>query len=168
MELLTKLGLQWDLILAQVVNFLIVMGLLGYFLYKPVLRLLDDRSMRIRKSMEEAKRIEEQAREMEVIRTDQLKKIDQECGEFLERAKKQAEQVQVEILQRAEKEAATLVERGKQMIDEERGKALRDMESRLAALIVQLSEKVIQREFTKEDQSRIMATLAKELPSLVQ
>ena len=55
MELLTKLGINWQLLLAQIVNFLIVLGVLGIFVYKPILNLLDARSERIRKSMDDVK-----------------------------------------------------------------------------------------------------------------
>src|SRR3989339_847699 len=106
MELLTKLGIQWGLLIAQIVTFLIVAGVLGFFIYKPILKLLDDRTERIRAAAEKAKKLEEQAKEMEAIRIEKLKKIDAECGKLLETAKKQAEQVQTDILERASKEAA--------------------------------------------------------------
>ncbi|MFA5800107.1 MAG: hypothetical protein WC840_04070, partial [Candidatus Peribacteraceae bacterium] len=78
MELLTKLGINWQLLLAQIVNFLIVLGVLGAFVYKPILNLLDARTERIRKAMEDAKRIENQAKEMEEQRQRALRKLDQE------------------------------------------------------------------------------------------
>ncbi|PIR50188.1 F0F1 ATP synthase subunit B, partial [Candidatus Peregrinibacteria bacterium CG10_big_fil_rev_8_21_14_0_10_54_7] len=68
MELLTKLGINWQLLLAQIVNFAIVVGVLSFFLYKPLLNLIDTRRERIRKAMEDAQRIENQAKEMEELR----------------------------------------------------------------------------------------------------
>ncbi|MDD5026252.1 MAG: F0F1 ATP synthase subunit B [Candidatus Peribacteraceae bacterium] len=167
MELLTKLGIQWGLLIAQIVNFLIVAGVLGFFIYKPILKLLDDRTERIRAAAEKAKKLEEQAKEMEAIRVEKLKKIDAECGKLLETAKKQAEQVQADILERASKEAALLIERGKQSVAEERDRALSELQGRIAGVIVGLSEKILAREFSSADQTRILESLKKDIPALL-
>ena len=84
MELLAKLGINWELLIAQIVNFLIVVGVLGYFVYKPILNLLDSRTERIRKSVEDARKIENQVKEMEALRTEEMKKLDEETEEILE------------------------------------------------------------------------------------
>ena len=77
MELLSKLGIDWKLLLAQVVNFGILLGVLTVFVYRPLLDLLDARRERIAKAMEDAGRIEGQKKEMEQIRITELQKIDQ-------------------------------------------------------------------------------------------
>src|SRR3989344_8250900 len=105
MELLTKLGIDWKLLLAQIVNFTLLVGVLTYFVYRPLLNLLDQRREKIRKAMEDAKHIENQKKEMEIFRNEQMKKIDQEVGVFLQRSKQQAEAMKVEILASARKEA---------------------------------------------------------------
>ena len=53
MELLTKLGVDWKLLIAQIVNFTILVSVLTYFVYRPLLDLLDARRERIRKAVED-------------------------------------------------------------------------------------------------------------------
>ena len=167
MELLTKLGIDWKLLLAQVVNFTILLGVLTYFVYRPLLNLLDARRERIRKALEEAERIEKQQEEMEALRTEQLRLIDKECGLFLERTKKQAEKMQREILDAAQKEAAQLLVKGRAQLTAERADVLREVQGTLTSVIVRMTEKILEREFSDADERRLLGALAKDLPTLL-
>ncbi len=166
MELLSKLGIDWKLLIAQIVNFAILVGVLSYFIYKPLLNLLDARRERVRKAMEEAKRIEEQTKELTTFRTEQLRKIDSECAMFLERTKKQAEEMKGEMLTAAKKEVEQFLAKGRQQIELERSQVMAETQAVLTEMIVKLTAKLIEREFTPDDQKRILAHLAKELPTV--
>src|SRR5512143_3804889 len=52
-----SLGINLPLLLAFIINFIILLALLGKFLYKPVLKMLDERGQKIRESMEQAEAI---------------------------------------------------------------------------------------------------------------
>ena len=156
MELLTKLGVDWKLLIAQIVNFTILVSVLTYFVYRPLLDLLDARRERIAKAVENAKRVEEQTRELDAFRTEQLKKIDQEAGALLERGKRQAEQMRDEILAK-----------GRRQLEDERAQVFRYVQSSLASMIVRMTEKILTREFSPTDQQRLLASLEKDIPSLL-
>ena len=51
------LGFNIPVLLAQLVNFSILLALLSALLYKPVMRALDERTRRIRESLEQAEAI---------------------------------------------------------------------------------------------------------------
>lgn len=167
MELIDKLGIDLGMFLAQLVNFTILIVALSVFVYRPILRLLDDRRERIRKSMEDAKAIENQKRELDEFKMEQMRKIDQETGTFLENAKKQAETLKKDILANAEKEAANILQKAKAQLDEERGRMVSDLQATLASTVVKLSQKVIEREFSKADQDRLLSSVQKDLPALL-
>ena len=167
MELLAKLGIDWKLLLAQVVNFGILLGILTAFVYRPLLDLLDARRERIAKAMEDAGRIEGQKKEMEQIRITELQKIDQEAGAFLERAKEQAEKIKADILQVASKEAEGLLAKGKQQLEGERARVMGEVQMILTKVILEMTEKILEREFSPDDEKRLMNTLAKDLPALL-
>lgn len=168
MELITTLGINWQMLVAQLINFVLLIVLLSYFVYKPILRLIDDRRERIRKSMEDAKAIENQKRELDVFKTEQLRKIDQECGKFLETAKSQAEGVKKDILAGAEKEAAQILAKARTQMEEERARMGSEIQSTLAGVIVRMTEKILEREFSSADQQRLLGNVQKELSSLVE
>ena len=57
-ELFAAFGIDWKLLLAQSVNFLIVFGGLTYFLYKPLMRALAAREEKIAKGVKDAEEAE--------------------------------------------------------------------------------------------------------------
>jgi F-type H+-transporting ATPase subunit b len=98
-----SLGISLPLLLAFVINFAILLALLGKFLYKPVLKMLDERAQKIKESMEWAeatKRDYEQAK-AEVQR--QIEKGRQEAQAIMAQAVQRGENLKEE----ARKEAAT-------------------------------------------------------------
>jgi len=166
MELLTKLGINWQLLIAQIVNFLIVLGVLGYFLYRPILNLLDARTEKIRKAMEDAKKIENQMVEMNKIREEELKKLDRESGEYFERVRKQAATMHEELLTAAKKEADATLSNALKRIDEERITMMEEALRTVNTVVIRMTEKLLEREFSPADQERIAKSLIAELPKL--
>ena len=74
------LGIEWSLLLAQLINFGLLIILLRMFLYQPVLNMLNARKDRIAQSMKDAERVSAAAREAEV-----------EKGKVLEQARREAQ-----------------------------------------------------------------------------
>jgi F-type H+-transporting ATPase subunit b len=167
MELIAKLGVDWKLLLAQIVNFGIVLTVLYVFVYRPLLRLLDDRRERIRKSLEDVDKIEKQKHELEEFRRGQLRKIDQECGALLERAKQDAQRSAQEVLALAKQESEEILRKGREQISQERARAFGELQGTLAKVIVRMTEKILEREFRSEDQHRLLVSLEKEIPKLL-
>jgi len=55
-ELFSKLGIEWHLILAQIINFAILLFILGRFAYRPLMKILKERQERIK--LDEEKSVE--------------------------------------------------------------------------------------------------------------
>lgn len=167
MELIAKLGINWQLLLAQVVNFLIVLGVLTYFVYKPILDLLDRRTHRIQKAMQEAKRLEEEAKKLEARRIEKLKVIDEECGRVLAAARTKAEAMHAEMLAKARSDSEHLLEKGRQDLKHERDAAMKDIQETLATVILKITQQVLEREFSPADQKKTLQKVSETLPSFL-
>lgn len=167
MELIAKLGIDWQVMLAQLVNFIVLIGLLSFFVYRPVLRLLDDRRERVRKAMEDAKQIENQKRDFDQQRMVKLRTVDVESGKILEKAKQLAEGMKKEILANAEKEAAQILAKARQQADEDRARLMQEAQESVATMVLKMTEKVLEREFSSADQTRIISGVKKDLPALI-
>lgn len=167
MELLQKLGVDWKLLLAQIVNFTVLLTVLTIFVYRPLLRVIDERRERIRKSMEDAEHIAHEKEAIAKARQEALRKIDQECGAFLEKAKNDAERLKADILHAADTEAKHLLTKGHEQLRSERAQALQDMQKSLTASILQITEKILEREFSPHDQERVLTKIERSLPSLL-
>ncbi len=163
-EIIHTLGIEWQQLLAQTVNFMIIMGVLTFFAYKPLLRTLDARRDRIRESMETADRIQRESKQLDSLRSEVLSKADAQSGVMLEKAKKDAESVKKEILDNARKEADDLLAKARQQVSDERRRFYEEVHSQLTGIIVSMTQKVLEREFSPADQKRIIASIEKELP----
>lgn len=167
MELLQKLGVDWKLLLAQIVNFTILLSVLTFFVYRPLLRVIDERRERIRKSMDDAEQIAHEQERLAHAREEALRAIDRECGAFLEKAKNDAERAKAEILRAAAMEAHALLAKGHEQLRTERAQTMREMQKSLATAILQMTEKILAREFSPHDQERILTSVERSLPSLL-
>ncbi len=167
MEIIETLGIDWQLLLAQIINFGIVLVLLMKFVYKPLLRVIDARRDTIRRSMEEAAEIDRQNKKMEETRKEKLQLADKEAGAILERAKQEADALRADTVINANKEAEQIIAKGEKQLEQERARVFGEVQEAMTASIIKLSEEIIRREFTKEDQARLMKHIEKELPALM-
>lgn len=167
MELLNTLGIDWQLLVVQLINFFLLIGVLTFLLYRPVLRLLDERQDRIKRSMDDVKKIENQKKELDAWRVEQMKKIDLEAGKLLEQSRKQAEDLRKELVANAEREATQIVTKAKEQLEQERTRMMNEVQGMLASIVVKMTEKVLQREFSGADQERIAHGIQKDLPALL-
>jgi len=166
MEILTKLGIEWQQILAQAINFGVIAAVLTYFVYKPLLKAIDDRRARIQQSIKNAEQVEAKMRDIESSKKSVLSKADQEAGKILEKAKGEAEAVKEQILASARHEADQMIAKAKEQIAAERRKVYEDAQKNLTTLILKMTQKILEREFTPADQDRLVGNLEKELSSL--
>lgn len=166
-QLLEKLGINWGLLIAQIVNFMIVLGLLSYFVYRPFLNLLDARRERVRKAMEDSKRIEDQMKEFEALRLEEMKKLDREGGEYLDKMRRKADELQEQMIATATKEAEAIVANAHKRAEDERKKMFEEVMKTVHTVVIRMTEKILEREFSDADQKRIMASLEDSLPTML-
>lgn len=167
MELLSSLGINWQLLISQIVNFGLLMIVLLFFVYRPILRLIDSRRETIRKSLEDAKEIEKNKRELEQFSIEQMKKIDQESSALFATVKKQAEAAKAEILTRAQEEADAMLEKSRKTMEADKSRMFDEARNALIDVSVQLAGKILEREFTPADQKRLAQSLSKDVPALL-
>lgn len=163
MELISKLGIDWKLIAAQIVNFFILLFVLYKFAYKPVLNMLEKRSKMIEKGVHDAKASEERLKEIEETRRKVLDEAAREVGKLLEKAKADAEAMKKDLMANANEQAEDLLRRTKALIAEEKEKMTEDVKKEVAKFIILATGKILQREFSDADQKRLADAVALEM-----
>src|SRR5512136_1154217 len=98
MEALQKLGIDFKVLIAQIINFGILFFILKHFLYKPILNGLDKRKKRIKESLEKAAEIEKRSAESEKEYNERMLKANQEATVIVEKARVDAEKTRKSIL----------------------------------------------------------------------
>ncbi len=143
-DFLSVFGIDWKLLIAQGVNFLILLIGLSYFLYRPVLKLLSQREKTIAdgvKSAEEAKQAQAKTEEM---RSGVLAEAHKQAEEVVTRAHDEGKRERSEIVGSAQKRADAALQDARMQAEELQRQALLQSEKEIARLAVLAAEKVLQ------------------------
>lgn len=97
-------------IIAQIVNFIILLWILAKFAYKPLLKAMDDRRNRIVKDLDSAEHARKEAETLKLEYANQLKTARKEASDIIAKANADAQKLHDEALAQAQKERDALLE----------------------------------------------------------
>ncbi|MCL0057897.1 F0F1 ATP synthase subunit B [Dehalococcoidales bacterium] len=166
MEALAKLGIDLPTLLAQIINFAILFGLLYLLAYKPLMRMLDERSRKIKESMEQTEYIKEQAARAEEESKKRIEAAVKEGQEIIAKAVRTGEEVRREAQQKATEEAEFLITRARMEIQRERDDAIDELRKEFADLTILAAGKVIDRSLDKEAHYQLIDKVLEEALTL--
>ncbi|MCD6500753.1 F0F1 ATP synthase subunit delta [bacterium] len=144
MEFLGKLGIDFKLLIAQIINFLVLLWLLKFFLYKPILKKLEKRAKKSREIEEGEKEIQRKKEEIGKKEEEIIQKAKQKTKQILEEGEEISKEERERIIQRAEEEV-------REILKEAREKAEVEVEKMRA------KEKEIIQKKTKEVLKRVLS-----------
>jgi len=156
MEALTSLGINGKLLLAQIINILILFFLLSKFLYRPIVNMLDSRTKKIEKSLEDAKKIETELLQTEERTAKAMASARDEAKKMIEQAKTSASEESKRILVAAEKRSEDLKAKAVLEINEEKEKAMSEIRSEAASLIALATEKVMGKKIDDKEDGKLI------------
>jgi F-type H+-transporting ATPase subunit b len=139
----TELGINLPSLVAYLVNFILLLGILGFFAYKPLMRMLDERTERIRESLEAADRAREEAASAQEAIQEQIAEARSEGQRIMDQTREAAERFRTEEMDKARQEAEAFVERAKADIARERDTALQEVRASFGDLAITAAERVI-------------------------
>ncbi len=153
-------------IIAAIFNFALLVFLLTKFLYKPTLKMLDERKAGINKALDDAEAArKEVAATNDTIRANLLE-AKKNAQTIIDDAQKQGEQVKNEIIQAAKVQSQALTDQARIKIEQEKEQAIVELKNQLAELTVMLAEKVLAGGLTEQQQKRLMDKFIKEVGEL--
>lgn len=162
-ELFHKLGVEWKLVLAQIVNFVILLFLLKRFLYKPLINLMNNRRQKIVEGLEKAKKGEEEFQKIQELREKELAKVQKEAEVIIAKAKDVGDKKQQEILKEAEEKTKKIIEEAKGMIEIEKEKMLKEVRQDIADLVVTATGKILEEKMDKGREKEMINEVIRKL-----
>jgi F-type H+-transporting ATPase subunit b len=151
-----KLGINLPLLISFIISFVILFALLRLFLYKPVMKMIDERAKRIKESMERAEATKEEYARAE----DEVKKLISKAREDGQALVNQASQIggrlKEEAREGARKEAQAIVDRTRVELEEERDRIIDDLRREFVDISISAAEKVIKETLDKERHRRLI------------
>ena len=160
------LGINLPTLLAQIVNFAILLGLLYLVAYKPIMRMLDERSRKVKESMEQTELIKQQAERAEEEVKKQIEAAGKEGQEIIARAVRSGEEVRQKAQQEARQDVESIIARAGVEIQRERDEAIGELRKEFAGLTILAAGKVIDRSLDREAHRQLIDKVLKESTTL--
>jgi F-type H+-transporting ATPase subunit b len=150
------LGISIPGLVAQLIGFAILLALLRVVAYNPFLKMMDERSRRVREGLEAAEKMKEQAAQADVTVQKRLDEARQEGQALIGQAQQIASRVQDEARDQARTEGDALLARARNEIQLERDDALTQIRREFADLTMTAAEKVIGQALDKKAHERLI------------
>lgn len=148
-----EFGINWKLMVAQLINFSILVFILARFVYRPIVKLLDERKKKIEDGIAFADKSKQELERVEVLKADELKKAELQGQEIVKKSEADATKVADQVLAGAEKEKARILEMGKNILLSQKATMEKNFYQEAAGVVKDaLSKVLIKGKFTKEEE----------------
>jgi F-type H+-transporting ATPase subunit b len=162
----SALGINVSSLVAQLVNFGILFLVLYLVGYKPFLKTMDQRNLRIKESLEAGERARQDAISAEKEVAKKVEEASLSGQKIVEQASKSADEVKRRIEQDARKEAEVIIEKAKSESQRQKEEAMSELRKDVADLAVAVAGKAISKSLDKDTQRALIDNVMKEAAAL--
>lgn len=145
----------WSIFWA-VLNILILFILLRIFLFKPINKMLDDRTQSIQKDIDDAERAKKEAEELRQQYEDSISNAKDEAVQIIKEAHDRAEDERTAIIRKSHEEADEIVNSASETIENERKRVLQQAHTQIADLAIEAASKVVGANLDDEKNRRLV------------
>jgi len=97
-QFIHQLGIDWRLLLSQAVNFLILLTVLNFFVYRPLLKTLKDRRIKIEEGVQKTAEADQRLGEVNILAKNKIKAAEQEALGILQKTEVDAKKMEAELM----------------------------------------------------------------------
>ena len=153
------------LFLWTIFTFLVLLGLLARFAWRPLLAMLETRENMIRTALQDAEKATKEFEQLQEKSKQITVKARTEAQSIITESKSQAEKVKDEILQDAKGKASLIIKAAEEQIQAEKKKAIAEIRGEVVELSLSVASKLIRRNLTSEDSQTLIEESLKEMGS---
>ncbi|HXI26856.1 MAG TPA: F0F1 ATP synthase subunit B [Vicinamibacterales bacterium] len=139
-----------------ILTFLVLVGLLAKFAWRPLLQALEARQNSIRKALDDAQLAKQELERLNAESAQIIARSRQEADAIITQSRSDGERLREEIRQKARGEADLIVKNAERQIQLETTRALEQIRHEAVDLSVAIASKIIQRNLTREDNERLI------------
>jgi F-type H+-transporting ATPase subunit b len=142
-QLFAAFGVNWKLLLVQAVNFGLLLSVLTYFLYKPVLRMIDERREKVAEGVRTAQEADRKLADAKVESEGIVGGAAREAEGLVATARTRAEEKGAEILKAAEARADATLKDAQARAEEAKRQVLQESQKEIARAAMLAAEKIL-------------------------
>ena len=162
---ISALGINLPSLIAQLINFALLLVLLRLLAYKPLMRMMDERRRRIQEGLDASESAKRRLADTESESATMLDKARQEGQSLIGQAQQLSLRLQEEGRQQARSEAEQILERARNEIQLERDSAIAELRREFADLTITAAERVIKRSLDPEAHRQLIQEVLSEAPA---
>jgi len=155
--------IRWYQLLFQIVNFGILIFLLNRFLYRPILKIVEQRNKKIEDSLKAAEATLKEKEKISELKKQVVAEAEKEAAKIVEAAKHQADLSGKQILSDAQAEAEAAVAKKLELLNDAMSQEEKRLRTRLADLVITTTRQVLKTSLSQGEQKRIIDNQIKEL-----
>jgi F-type H+-transporting ATPase subunit b len=153
---MAELGLNVPSLISYLVNYIVLLILLGAFAYRPLLNAIDGRIGSIRESLEAADRAREEVATSRSEIEEELNEARREGQRLLDQAREASDRFRDEEMARARQAAEEFGERARSDIARERDAAINEVRAAFGDLAITAAERIIRRTVDRQAHQEII------------
>lgn len=152
---LETLGIQWQMLLVQCIDFSIALIVLWKFAYKPIFKVLDARKAKIADGLANAEKIKLELARTEADRQKVLADAGDLANKIIADAREAAARVTDAESQKAIATAEQIIAKAREAAAQDHNRMLAELKREVGRLVVQTTATVTGKVLTAEDQKRL-------------
>ena len=160
-SLIETFHIDWRLLIAQIFNFAIVFAVLYWFAFKPLAKVMAERTAKIEKGLLDAKKVEEKLSQTQAEFNKALALAKKQANVILEKAAVDADARKQEMIARAKEEIGQIINQEKQKMQTEKAVTLKEIKKEVADLVIATVEKVLGEKIDEKKDREIIKKIIK-------
>ncbi len=158
-----QFGVTWQLLISQIILFVVVALALKKFAYGPLLKVLEERREKIAESLANAERIKTELANAQAKAQDILTQAGAQGNKMIEEARQSAAKILAQESQKAIATANDIIAKARQASEAELVRMKAELRKEVGRLVVATSAKVTGNILTAEQQARLAEDTNKQL-----
>jgi len=146
-----------------IVTFLLLVGLLAKFAWRPLLAALDARQEAIRRSLDDVRQAKQDLEKVHAESAKILAQARAEADAIMSSTRTDVNQFREEMRQKARTEADGIVKNAERQIELETARALQQIRHEAVDISVNIASKLLQRNVSKDDNARLIEDTFKQI-----
>ncbi len=148
--------IQLPQILFQIVNFSVVVGALTYLLFKPVQKILDERSNKIAEAQKAAQAVIEEKDAIETLKKQSKRDAEKAAAAILDEAKKDADVRSQELIQKTQEHGKAQLTKLQAEWQNEKKEMVKELKAQFTDAVIATSAKVLGEKLDSKAHSKLI------------
>ncbi len=157
LEILGKIGFDWQVALANFINFVIIFFILKKFAFEPIKKIITERQKKIEEGLDNATQAETNLMLAEEIKNKKVEEAKTKSNQIIGQAQEKSNDLLLEGKKEAQKVKDKIIAEGELVAKETKDRVQKEVEREMSAMIINGVEKVLKENITPEMQENYIA-----------